>query len=582
MRTASLRFALLRWLLGICLVLSVFPSQAQVLNVSQAFSLQASYAHGQLQLNWHIQPGYYLYRDRIHLISDSAALKSFYKPPGVMHHDPIFGDTRIYTSNVTLLADVELGSRPTTSIRLSFQGCSQSGFCYPPTTRIIDIHANHVAIHDASVHSIDTASWSASPAPAPAPSSAWHAGPWMLLSSFGFGLLLAFTPCVLPMLPIITGIIIGQRKRTTLQSVLLGVIYVQGMALTYTLLGIIIAYVGVKMQIYLQNPWVLGLMSAILVGLALSMFGLFELQLPSAAQTRLQQWQGHLTQGSYLGVMLMGALSGVICSPCVSAPTAGMLVYIAQSGSVLMGALTLYLFALGMGLPLIAVAWLGKKVLPKAGIWMLRVRQLGGFLMLSAALLLVSRVLDDVLSDLLWLLLAGVLLVWLGYLLFCRVIGRRYALVSCVLLAFLLVVAGEQIFHYRQTVRQAQQPLAFVSVDSLTQLQTQLRQAKQKHQPVLVDYFANWCVACKEFEQDTLNKPQIRQQLAQFKLLRVDVSRYLPRQQDILSHYRVLGLPTLDLYDANGSYRPELRVSGIISTAQFAKRLVDVSSSKQL
>lgn len=580
MRTAFVRFVGLRWLLGICLVVSVLPVQAQVLNVDQAFSLQANYTNGQLTLSWHIQPGYYLYRDRIHLISDSDALKSFYKPPGVMHHDPIFGDTHIYTSAVTLLADVALGpERSVTSVRLSFQGCSQSGFCYPPTTRILDIRAKNVVIHKASTPVLDSANWSGSPSSEIL--SSWQAGPWMLLSSFGFGLLLAFTPCVLPMLPIITGIIIGQRKRTTLQSAMLGFIYVQGMALTYTILGMSIAYVGVKMQIYLQNPWVLGGMSIILVGLALSMFGLFELQLPSAAQTYLQRWQGRFTQGSYVGVLLMGAISGVICSPCVSAPTAGMLLYIAQSGSVWMGALTLYLFAIGMGLPLIAVAWLGKKVLPKAGMWMVRVRQLGGFLMLSAALLLVSRVLDDAFSDLLWLLLTGGLCVWLGYLFFERVL-KKYTLLSCTLLALVLVIFGERIYHYRQIERQAAQPLPFVSVDSLTQLQTQLQQAKQRRQPVLVDYFATWCVACKEFEQETLYKSHIRQQLAQFKLLRVDVSRYLPRQQDILSHYRVLGLPTLDFYDSNGNYHPQQRVSGIISTGQFAKRLAEVAPPKQL
>lgn len=578
MRTAFVRFASIRWLLGICLALSIFPAQAQVLNVDQAFALTASYTQGQLKLNWLIQPGYYLYRDRIHLISDSAALKSVYKPPGVQHHDPIFGDTLIYTSGVTLVADIALSQDdPNTTIRLSFQGCSESGFCYPPTTRIIDLSASSVSVHPAALTPVDTASWSAS---SDSSADSWQAGPWMLLTSFGFGLLLAFTPCVLPMLPIITGIIIGQNKRTLYQSVALGFVYVQGMALTYTVLGVVIAYVGVKMQIYLQNPWVLGAMAVVLVVLSLSMFGLFELQLPSGAQTRLQRLQNRFTQGSYFSVLLMGAISGVICSPCVSAPTAGMLVYIAQTGSVLMGALTLYLFALGMGLPLIAVAWLGKKVLPKAGMWMLRVRQVGGFLLLCAALLLFSRVLTPALSDLLWLVLAGVGIVWLGYLLLARFMVQ-YRFLGCVVLALVLMMGGEQIYHYRQNARQAEQPLPFVSVDSLTQLQTQLQKAQKSAQPVLVDYFASWCVACKEFEENTLKQPQIRQQLAKFKLLRVDVSRYLPRQQDILSHYRVLGLPTLDFYDFSGRYRAQLRVSGIMSTPQFAKRLAQVSPPGQ-
>ncbi|MFM2475644.1 protein-disulfide reductase DsbD [Celerinatantimonas sp. MCCC 1A17872] len=578
MRTAFVRFALIRWLLGICFALSIFPAQAQVLNVDQAFALKASYTQGQLKLNWLIQPGYYLYRDRIHLISDSAALKSVYKPPGVQHHDPIFGDTHIYTSGVTLVADIALSQGdPNTTIRLSFQGCSESGFCYPPTTRIIDISAGSVSVHPAALTPVDTDSWSGS---SDSSADSWQAGPWMLLTSFGFGLLLAFTPCVLPMLPIITGIIIGQNKRTLYQSVALGFVYVQGMALTYTVLGVVIAYVGVKMQIYLQNPWVLSAMAVVLVILALSMFGLFELQLPSGAQTRLQRLQNRFTQGSYLSVLLMGAISGVICSPCVSAPTAGMLVYIAQTGSVLMGALTLYLFALGMGLPLIAVAWLGKKVLPKAGMWMLRVRQVGGFLLLCAALLLFSRVLTPALSDLLWLILAGAGIVWLGYLLLARFMVQ-YRFLGCVVLALVLMMTGEQIYHYRQNVRQAEQPLPFVSVDSLTQLQTQLQKAQKSAQPVLVDYFASWCVACKEFEENTLKQPQIRQQLAKFKLLRVDVSRYLPRQQDILSHYRVLGLPTLDFYDFSGRYLAQLRVSGIMPTAQFAKRLAQVSPPGQ-
>ncbi|MFM2485899.1 protein-disulfide reductase DsbD [Celerinatantimonas yamalensis] len=563
------------------LIVACSIAYGAVLPENQAISLSANYQNGQLNLHWQMAPGVYLYRDKIQLQTDSSTPLPIYKPPGQAHHDPIFGDTRVYAGSVNVMVDIPSSHLPL-QLRVSYQGCAKSGICYPPMLQRIELSehgvklttgSNSIFVPDNSVSSSPLKMLPpATPARTDLPD--WlEQSTWLTLAmSFGFGLLLAFTPCVLPMLPLITGLILGSGQRSWRQTLLLSVSYVQGMALTYTLLGILVAWLGLQLQVWLQSPWLLSVISGLLVILAVSMFGWFELQLPSFLQVKLMHWQRHLDTRSYGRVLLMGAISGVICSPCVTAPTAGVLLYIAQTGNLWLGGGALYLFALGMGLPLIAITLLGRQVLPKVGAWMIQVRVVGGFLLLATALLLLERIIPEPWSTGIWLIWAGWVLWWLST----QILSRcwpRFKFLRFIIAPLLCVVMAVILWRPWLGGPSVAKALSMTSVTSLTALKEQLAKAKQAQRPVLVDYYADWCVACRELSQQTLSDPQVRDLLANFQVIRVDLSTYSDAQQALLSHYQVLGLPTLDFFSAAGKWRPNARISGFISAAQLTPKL---------
>ncbi|GAB7202896.1 hypothetical protein OS12_43430 [Dickeya oryzae] len=370
-------------------------AQSQFLTVDQAFALDFQQHGDQLTVSWQIHPGYYLYRQQIKLDSTLIAPPGVTLPPGESHRDEFFGDVSIYRQSLTLnvpLRNVLSGA----TLSITYQGCADAGFCYPPETRSIPLSATNVSSANASSINASTTNTDASATPAtivPQP-DATHTPtlPFSPLWALLIGIGVAFTPCVLPMYPLISGLILGRQQRlSTGRTLLLTLVYVQGMALTYTLLGLIVAAAGLRFQAALQHPYVLTGLSVMFAALALSMFGVYSLQLPSSLQTRLTLWSNRQQSGSVVGVFAMGALAGLICSPCTTAPLSALLLYIAQSGNLLAGGSSLYLYALGMGLPLMAITLFGNRLLPKRGPWMNHVKEGFGFVILALPVFLLGE-----------------------------------------------------------------------------------------------------------------------------------------------------------------------------------------------
>ncbi|MGL5596540.1 MAG: protein-disulfide reductase DsbD, partial [Aeromonas sp.] len=404
-------------------------------------------------------------------------------------------------------------------------------------------------------------------------------GFWLSIAAFFvLGLGLAFTPCVFPMYPILTGIIAGAGHRlSTGRAFLLSLVYVQGMALTYTLLGLVVASAGLKFQAALQHPYVLIGLSVMFVLLALSMFGLYTLQLPSSLQTKLAGLSNRQQGGSMVGVAIMGMISGLVCSPCTTAPLSGALIYVAQSGDLWLGGAALYALSLGMGLPLLLLGTSGGKLLPKAGAWMDVIKQLFGFALLAVPIMLLARLWSEQLTTVVWLgwglLLAGYLYHQhqrLPYSLAKSVGG----IVLLLALISMVLVGKAQLWPTATqgaTATSSQATPQFIRIKTLDDLKTQLERARGK--PVLLDLYADWCVACKEFEHKTFSDPAVRARFSEMVLLQADVTANDDADITLLNGLNVLGLPTLILYDRAGRELTGQRVTGFMGPTPFLARL---------
>lgn len=545
---------------------SLFPSQGSnsFVPVDQALSFDFRQQGHELRLNWDIRPGYYLYRQQIKLEPVNAQLAPVNLPAGLAHQDEFFGTVAIYKQSLALrlgLQQVDSGGQ----LRVTYQGCAEAGFCYPPETRVVPLSAL-------------SASGVNSPAPVATiepgtdtPSRLPFSPLWALLIGIG----IAFTPCVLPMYPLISSIILGNKAQlSSARVLLLAVVYVQGMAITYTLLGMAVAAAGLQFQAALQQPAILIGLSVVFILLALSMFGLYSLQLPSSLQTRLTLWSNRQQQGSLAGVLAMGILAGLFCSPCTTAPLSAILLYIAQSGNLFIGGLTLYLYALGMGIPLVLVALFGHRLLPRSGPWMQQVKEGFGFVILALPVFLLERVLGDSWGMRLWSLLAMAFLGW-AFLLCLQARYRASRLVAIGVLA-LMMVASRPLQDWLYPLPQAQpahtgSALQFTRVNSLEEIKQALNAAPGK--PVMLDLYADWCVACKEFEKYTFRDSAVQPALAHFTLLQADVTANAPAQKRLLSQLHVLGLPTLLFFDARGQEIPDSRVTGYMNGKDFLNHL---------
>lgn len=541
-------------------------SQSRFIPVDQAFAFDFRQQGDQLTLSWQIHPDYYLYRQQIKIVPQNASLGTFTLPEGIAHHDEFYGEVAIFKQQLTLKIPITQAGEQA-SVSVTYQGCAEAGFCYPPETRVVPLSAviagSSAATGTEAV--VSPAANNVAPVPAELPFSPL----WALLIGIG----IAFTPCVLPMYPLISAIILGREKPHSQRRILLlAVVYVQGMALTYTLLGLVVAAAGLQFQAALQHPYVLIGLSILFVLLALSMFGLYSLQLPSSLQTRLVQWSSTQRGGSLAGVFAMGALAGLICSPCTTAPLSAILLYIAQSGNMLAGGGTLYLYALGMGIPLVIVTLFGNKLLPRSGPWMQYVKEAFGFVILALPVFLLERVLGDVWGLRLWSLLAIAFFGW-AFVLSLKAHSGWARVCQLLLLAALLIAARPlQDWAFGSNTQQSEiKHLAFKQVADLPQLQTALAQAQGK--PVMLDLYADWCVACKEFEKYTFSDEQVQRQLANTVLLQADVTANNAEHAALLKQLNVLGLPTILFFDAQGNEVSDARVTGFMNAAEFLQHL---------
>lgn len=550
-------------------------SQSRFIPVDQAFAFDFHQQGDQLNLSWQIHPGYYLYRQQIKIVPQQAALGAFTLPEGITHHDEFYGEVEIFKQQLTLKIPITQAAEQA-SVSVTYQGCAEAGFCYPPETRVIPLDvvvAASTASGTAAVNSSATVNPPATTQPeGDANTSTVYV---TLLSLVGAANRYrdCVYPCVLPMYPLISAVILGREKPHSQRRILiLAVVYVQGMALTYTLLGLVVAAAGLQFQAALQHPYVLIGLSVLFVLLALSMFGLYSLQLPSSLQTRLTQWSNSQRGGSLAGVFAMGALAGLICSPCTTAPLSAILLYIAQSGNMLAGGGTLYLYALGMGIPLVVVTLFGNKLIPRSGPWMQYVKEAFGFVILALPVFLLERVLGDVWGLRLWSLLAVAFFGW-AFVLSLKAHAGWVRVCQLLLLAALLIVARPlQDWAFNGNTQQnAVKHINFQPVANLPQLQAVLAQAQGK--PVMLDLYADWCVACKEFEKYTFSDDKVQRQLANTLLLQADVTANNAEHATLLKKFNVLGLPTILFFDSQGNEITAARVTGFMDAAQFLQHL---------
>jgi len=572
------------------LVFSVFFSLAhaeEFLDPAVAFKPSVKALDGQtIEVSYEIAKGYYLYRDKFRFAvdGDTATLGAPSFPKGKEHNDENFGKVEVYYKSVTTRVPVErMSSGPLPlKIKVTSQGCADAGVCYPPQTQVLGVELPDPASAPA-----------ASTLPAEGDESGRiaatlkNAGFWTSLAFFFIaGLGLSLTPCVFPMIPILSGIIAGQgHKNSHARGFVLSLTYVLGMAITYAAAGVAAGMTGTLLSAALQNPWVLGSFALIFVVLSFSMFGFYELQLPTALQSKLSEESGHLQGGRGVGVFLMGALSALIVGPCVAAPLAGALLYIGQTGDAVFGGVALFVMAIGMGAPLIAVGIAGGSLLPKTGAWMEGVKKAFGVLLLATAVWLVSPVMPTVVSMLAWAGLLIIPAIYLhaldplpphakGWLRFWKGIGIVMLLTGAALL--IGVLAGNRdplqpLAGLRgQAVAAEEKRLPFERVKSVTELETRINTAGR---PVMLDFYADWCVSCKEMERLTFSDPAVQAKLAGFTLLQADVTANTDDDKALLAKFKLFGPPGIIFYDAKGQEISAVRIVGFQDAVLFQKSL---------
>lgn len=534
------------------------PGRSNFIPADQAFVFDFQQNQQDLNLTWQVKDGYYLYRKQVSITPAHATVGEPQLPAGEWHEDEFYGKSEIYRHRLTVPVTVNQASRGAT-LTVTYQGCADAGFCYPPETKVVPLSEVFAAP-------------SAPPSQEPSEKSAElpFSAFWALLIGIG----IAFTPCVLPMYPLISGIVLGGKQRlSTARALLLAFIYVQGMALTYTALGLVVAAAGLQFQAALQHPYVLIGLSVVFTLLALSMFGLFTLQLPSSLQTRLTLMSNRQQGGSAGGVFVMGAIAGLICSPCTTAPLSAILLYIAQSGNMWFGGGTLYLYALGMGLPLILVTVFGNRLLPKSGPWMETVKTAFGFVILALPVFLLERIIGDVWGIRLWAILGVAFFGW-AFITSLQAQKPWMRIVQIILLAAALVsVRPLQDWAFGSPGAQTQAHLNFTQISNVDELNTALAQAKGK--PVMLDLYADWCVACKEFEKYTFSDPQVQNALKGTVLLQANVTANNAQDKALLKQLNVLGLPTILFFNEQGEEQPAWRVTGFMDAAAFSAHLRD-------
>tara|TARA_Y100001963_G_scaffold149964_1_gene230302 strand:+ start:1640 stop:3409 length:1770 start_codon:yes stop_codon:yes gene_type:complete len=550
------------------------------LPVEQAFVFDFVQQQDELVVSWTIADGYYLYKDKIKLGGIAVSFSHPSYPASMQIEDEYFGVSEVYFHQLTLripLTDISDDA----VFKIQYMGCAEAGLCYPPVTKELPLLSNKNAKQNDTAPVPNDNNVPVSSQNSLAETLTDGASLATLAGFFLLGIGLAFTPCVFPMYPILTSIIVGQGSQlSNKRAFTLSLSYVQGMAVTYSLLGLVVASLGVKFQAYMQHPAVLIVASIIFVLLALSMFGIFNLSLPSSWQEKVSNVSNKQQGGSLKGAFTMGALSGLIASPCTTAPLSAALLYVAQSGDLLLGAITLYILSLGMGLPLLLLGSSGGKLLPKAGNWMNAVKTTFGFLLLAVPLLLLDRIVDFN-----YVLLAGsaLLLAFVVYL-FRVVFSLQQPTAKAVILVLgqLLLFAGLyfNITHWwpatapAASATIATEKKGFDTVTTLEDLQQ--RVAQNNGQYTLVDLYADWCIACKEFEHLTFPKPQVQEQMQKMQLFKVDVTRMTRKDQALLDHYRVLGLPTLLVFTPEGEELTQARITGFMNADDFAKHLQQV------
>ncbi|KPG73447.1 MULTISPECIES: protein-disulfide reductase DsbD [Pseudomonas] len=544
-----------------------FETKPDFLPVGKAFTFTSERLEsGETQLYWQIADGYYLYQQRMKFegLAEQPVL-----PQGEAHSDEFFGEQQVYRQGL----EVKIPAGATGQVKLGWQGCADAGLCYPPQSITVDLGGNPAVAATAQAQDQSLAS-----------GLQQRSLGWSLLVFFGLGLLLAFAPCSLPMLPILAGLVVGSGASPRRGFALAGS-YVVCMALVYAALGVMAALLGANLAALLQTPWILGSFAALFVILALPMFGFFELQLPAFLRDRLDNVSRQQSGGSLVGAGILGALSGLLVGPCMTAPLAGALLYIAQSGNALHGGLILFAMGIGIGIPLLLLVTVGNRFLPKPGTWMNVLKGIFGFLFLGTAVLMIRPVVGDSLWIGLWGALALVM-AYCGWTLaresgpaakMCGAGSLVLGLWGAVLVVGAAGGSDElwQPLKVYSGSRVADAPSAhdaFTTLNDPGALQSQLESAKAQGQWVLLDYYADWCVSCKIMEKQVFGKPEVMDALKDVRLLRLDVTADNAASRELLGRYKVPGPPSFVWIGPDGDERRAQRITGEVDAAAFLQR----------
>jgi thiol:disulfide interchange protein DsbD len=598
---------------------SVSVQAADFLDPEQAFTISADLTGNRtIALHWKIAKSYKLYRDqvKVNVSSGTATLGKPAFPEGILFTDPTTGEKQvIYHDNLDIEVPVTQATGPY-SLNVEYQGCSEDGLCYPPISKSFRVDPSKpgaltaegaqdgAASAELQPASTEPGAETASAPPAAsakettddmslAQSTLESGSLWKVSAAFLlFGLLLSFTPCVLPMVPILSSIIVGEGDTTKAKSFLMAVAYCLGMALVYTSLGVAAGLAGEGLAGALQKPWVLVLFSLLLFGLSLSMFDVYQLQIPASLQTKLNKTSGNLKGGRFVGVFFMGAISALIVGPCVAAPLAGTLVYISQTKDVVIGGLALFSMAMGMSVPLLLIGLSAGSLLPKAGAWMIGVKYVFGLLLIAVAIWMVNPVLPPQASMVAWGALGILCAIFAG--LFGPpaekklTIGGKFTRMLGILLFVIgvleLVGAAsggnnplEPLAGFRASSSAPGAPsgetahLVFKRIRTVEELDRELQASAGK--PVMLDFYADWCVSCKEMEKFTFSDAKVQQSLANVTLLQVDVTANTPDDKALMKRFGLFGPPGIIFFDKSGNEIKDNRIVGFVEADAFMGHL---------
>ncbi|HSW69215.1 MAG TPA: protein-disulfide reductase DsbD [Gammaproteobacteria bacterium] len=559
------------------------------LPADQAFAFSAYLdQRNELILEWNIAPGYYLYRNQLRFKPaplNHVGIEKIHFPAGQSKYDKLHGHYEAYTGSVKIPIALISSKKGILNLNIHYQGCSSAGFCYTPIKKSIKVDLARISAAENLNQYVQNTDDITKPDDDFISKFFGEKNLFLMILSFlSLGLLLAFTPCVLPMVPILSGIIVGHGKKSNKQkSFFLSLSYVSGMAITYAIAGIVIALIGSSIQAQLQKTWIIILFSGLFVLLALSLFGWYELQLPARFQRKITAFSNQQSGGTYVGVFLMGCLSTLIVSPCVSAPLVGVLAYIGQTGDVLLGSLAFLALGIGMGIPLLLIGVSADKFLPKAGPWMAAVERIFGFIMLGLAIWMLSRMIPGPVTLFLWAILFIAAAIFFG--IFSPICARARWVSTGLSVAMLTygiilmigsVKGNSDIFNpwaqFKNTLQHPESKSIFKIVQSMDELEQQFAYAKNLQKPVILDFYADWCSSCVTMDRTIFSREDIQQTLKNWVLLRMDLTKNTALDQAISKRFHVVGPPTIIFFNAEGQELMPLRIVGEVNAKEFLRR----------
>ena len=578
---------------------SFLLQETEFLDVDEAFQLELIEEADKIHISWRVADNYYLYRERFDFsITPGTGLtlgQPQFSRQGKMKDDPAFGMVEVYYHDAEVTLPITGDRQQAIELSVSYQGCADAGLCYPPQTRTFTLGTSgkqesaalQKAAYSASAPANNVATENDSISGLLNESNLFIS----LLTLYILGLGLAFTPCVLPMVPILSSIIAGQEKDlTTSKAFFLSLVYVLAMAATYALAGVLIGFFGAKanLQMYLQTPGVLITFATLFVFLSFSMFGFYEIQLPGFLRDRFERLNQKQKGGSFIGVAIMGALSALVVSPCVSAPLIGVLTYISSTGDAVLGGLALFSLGMGMGSPLIAIGAGGGKLIPKAGGWMDTCKAVFGVLLLGVAVWMLERILPGPVTLVLWALLLIVSAIYMnaldavssGW----QKLWKGLAVAMLVYGTLLLIGAASgqsdplrpiQLSKTTHSESTSASETLFQPVQNIDELNAALASAKLQGRSVMLDFYADWCISCKIMERQTFSDAGVQNELTRTLLLQADISTLSAEGQALLDNFGLFGLPSILFWSPEGVEQVSARVQGEMNAQQFRAHLIN-------